>query len=184
MSAPGRPGRESGHQRAGRSRSATLIDRCAAAGFTFYTIDPGEYVDPTADRGDATTLRERYMALPWAQLDSSPSALAERYAGRRFDLADRALSLDELPQLFNVVKDPHEMHELIGEAAYAGLADDMEARLRSIGDPEQIDAQAKALQETILNTHGGREHVLREFKPVVYSPAPVAAEQEDSGQQT
>ncbi len=72
------------------------IDRCAAAGFTFYTIDPGEHVDPTADRGDATTLRERYMALPWAQLDSSPSALAERYAGRRFDLADRALSLDEV----------------------------------------------------------------------------------------
>jgi tagaturonate epimerase len=71
------------------------IDNCAAAGFTFFTIDPGAHVDSAADTADEAMLREKYAALPWAQLEISPSVLAERYAGRRFELPDRALALDE-----------------------------------------------------------------------------------------
>ncbi len=82
------------------------------------------------------------------------------------------------PQLFNVVKDPEEMHDLIDDPAFAELAEEMDARLRSVADPEEVDAKAKALQESILNAHGGREHVLRDFIPVVYSPAPVSGEKE------
>lgn len=72
------------------------IDRCAAAGFTFYTIDPGAHVDSTADAADAATLAAKYARLPWAQLETTPVALAESYAGRRFELADRDLALDEI----------------------------------------------------------------------------------------
>lgn len=76
------------------------------------------------------------------------------------------------PQLFNVIEDPHELHDLIDDPKYSGLAAEMDRRLRAIADPEEVDAEAKALQESLLDIHGGREYVLAEFKPVVYSPAP------------
>jgi len=78
------------------------------------------------------------------------------------------------PQLFNMAKDPHEMHDLIDDPIYGTTAREMEARLRSIANPEEVDAKAKALQKDILDAHGGREKVLEETKPVVYSPAPEA----------
>ncbi len=76
------------------------------------------------------------------------------------------------PQLFNVIEDPYELCDLIDDPTYSDLAAAMDARLRSVGDPEEVDAKAKALQESLLNAHGGREHVLAKFRPVVYSPAP------------
>ena len=84
------------------------------------------------------------------------------------------------PQLFNLQKDPHELDDLITDPAYRETAKEMDKRLRSVGDPEDIDAKAKALQEEILASHGGREKVLRDLKPVVYSPAPAAAENKES----
>jgi hypothetical protein len=40
------------------------IDACLAAGFTFYTIDPGAYVDDRAVKADLTGLRALVTALP------------------------------------------------------------------------------------------------------------------------
>ena len=84
------------------------------------------------------------------------------------------------PQLFNVVEDPREMDDLIDEPAYSDIVKDMDSRLRSVADPEEVDSKAKALQETILDSHGGREKVLHEYKPVVYTAAPTTKEQRDS----
>ncbi|MFN0088335.1 MAG: tagaturonate epimerase family protein [Blastocatellia bacterium] len=47
------------------------IDSCAAAGFTFYTIDPGEHVDNAANTAPVAALREMVAALPWAALDAT-----------------------------------------------------------------------------------------------------------------
>ncbi len=45
------------------------VDRTAAAGFTFFTIDPSDHVDPRADSYDEATLRDRFAAVaaevPW-----------------------------------------------------------------------------------------------------------------------
>lgn len=47
------------------------VDRTAAAGFTFFTIDPSDHVDDGADSYDEATLRERYESVreetPWVE---------------------------------------------------------------------------------------------------------------------
>src|SRR5690606_30399209 len=65
------------------------------AGYSFFTIDPGDHVDPAADTDSAQTLRSKVEALPWTQLDSAPGDLAGRFLGREFDLGARALRFDE-----------------------------------------------------------------------------------------
>jgi hypothetical protein len=46
------------------------IDATVAAGFTMFTIDPGEHVDNTAETADLAALRAKCQALPWAGLES------------------------------------------------------------------------------------------------------------------
>ncbi len=69
------------------------IDACAAAGFSFYTIDPGAHVDGGADQADEAGLRAKVAALNWSILEGSPDDLIGRYAGRALDLDDRRLTL-------------------------------------------------------------------------------------------
>jgi len=70
------------------------IDAFAAAGYTFYTIDPGEYVDSTADEADPEAIGERVSALPWEQLESTPGDLMQSYAERSLPLESDSVSLD------------------------------------------------------------------------------------------
>ena len=70
------------------------VDICAAAGFTFFTIDPGDYVDSTADRADPSAIRHKIEALPWEVLEGSPKDLETRYVGRAFELEGRTITLD------------------------------------------------------------------------------------------
>lgn len=60
------------------------IDRCLAAGFSLFTIDPGEHVDGAADTADEATLRPAFDALPWAALEDSAEDLRRRYEGHTF----------------------------------------------------------------------------------------------------
>jgi len=71
------------------------IDRCVAADFTFYTIDPGDHVDGEADTDQPAALRAKFEALPWAEMETTPRLMRAAYVGKRFEIADRALSLDE-----------------------------------------------------------------------------------------
>src|SRR5262245_57047267 len=58
------------------------IDLCAAAGYTFYTIDPGDHVDNEANTASAEAVREKVEALNWADLESNPADLQRRLADR------------------------------------------------------------------------------------------------------
>ena len=60
-------------------KSTEDIDRCMAAGYTFYTFDPGEYVDNGADTAPVAALHQRFESLPWAALEDSPKDLLTRY---------------------------------------------------------------------------------------------------------
>lgn len=71
------------------------VDRCTAAGYTFYTIDPGEHVDDRAATLTGTALQEALEALPWDVLESSPKDLLGRLAGRDMQLGDGACRLTE-----------------------------------------------------------------------------------------
>lgn len=67
------------------------IDLCLDAGYSFFTLDPGDAVDDSADDLQGAELSAAYDAMPaWAALDSSPSDLATRLGGHRTELADRA----------------------------------------------------------------------------------------------
>lgn len=70
------------------------IDPFVDAGYTFFTIDPGEHVDDGAEHADDATLAAKVAALPWNRLDSSVDDLRARYL-RSFDLDDRTLAFDE-----------------------------------------------------------------------------------------
>ncbi len=55
------------------------VEAFAAAGYTFFTFDPGEHVQPGADAMDAARLREALTALPWNELEDTADAMIRRY---------------------------------------------------------------------------------------------------------
>ena len=71
------------------------IDRCVAAGYTFYTVDPGEYVDNRAETLAADGLRTAFEALPWDKLDDTAAALRRRYVDKSVDLENGKITFDE-----------------------------------------------------------------------------------------
>lgn len=62
------------------------VDLCTAAGYTFYTVDPGEYVDNAANTDSAATLERKVQALPWDVLEGSPRDLQSQLASKPVDL--------------------------------------------------------------------------------------------------
>ena len=64
------------------------VDACVRAGYTFYTIDPGDHVDNDAETAGAASLTARVEALPWHLLESSPADLRRTYVGRVADLGE------------------------------------------------------------------------------------------------
>ena len=71
------------------------IDACAAAGFSFYTIDPGEHVDNSAESASLADLSRMVEQLPWDRLEDSARDVTTRYLNRAFDIEGRAIRFDE-----------------------------------------------------------------------------------------
>ena len=80
------------------------IDACLAAGFTFFTIDPGEHVDDRAETVDPAELRELFQALPWAELDDRPDEALRRYGSLSLQIEDHTITLDDPAALRAAVK--------------------------------------------------------------------------------
>jgi len=57
------------------------VDACLEAGYTMYTIDPSEHVDDEADHLEAAALADRFEALPWDELGTTPETCLDRYVG-------------------------------------------------------------------------------------------------------
>jgi hypothetical protein len=71
------------------------IDSCVAAGFTFYTIDPGEHVDNEANTAPVEVLRSKIARLPWTELETSWETLQQQLGRRSIDLGEFSVSLSE-----------------------------------------------------------------------------------------
>ncbi|MDO5661354.1 MAG: tagaturonate epimerase family protein [Brachybacterium sp.] len=67
------------------------IDRGLDAGFTMFTLDPGDYVQDTT----AGVTQEQIDALDWDALRTTPEDLRARYAGTQVDLGDQAVDVTE-----------------------------------------------------------------------------------------
>jgi hypothetical protein len=76
-------------------KTPDVIAPFVAAGYSFFTVDPGDHVDNDAHTDPLPTLREKANALPWSELDSSPADLEARYLGKTFDLGGEEIVFDE-----------------------------------------------------------------------------------------
>ncbi len=80
------------------------IDAFFDAGFTFFTIDPGDHVDNQAQTDTPETLAEKVRVLPWGRLNSTDEAVAARYVGKTFPIEDFTLAFDEVTLLRALAK--------------------------------------------------------------------------------
>lgn len=62
-----------------------------------------------------------------------------------------------LPELFDLEADPEERNDLSTQVTHKLVVAELEAELRKICDPEEVDRKAKADQEAKIEQHGGRE---------------------------
>ncbi len=69
-------------------------DPFIAAGYTLYTVDPGDHVDDSAHTASLAALEAKVTALPWDALEDRPQDMERRYLGRTFDLGAFALTFD------------------------------------------------------------------------------------------
>lgn len=89
------------------------VEATAAAGFTFFTLDPSDHVDGKAEDYDAAELESRYEAL------DEPSSWAAKYTGRQVKLAGGAeLSFDETSLKRAAVKYGRAVQEAIALAGH------------------------------------------------------------------
>lgn len=72
----------------------TDIESFVNAGYTFFTIDSGDYVDDAVETDDEATLAGKVQVLPWDDLRSSLADARARYL-KRFDLDELSLEFDE-----------------------------------------------------------------------------------------
>lgn len=76
------------------------------------------------------------------------------------------------PELFDLEHDPLQIHNLAARSEHRGVRDRLEALLRGMLDPEDVDRQAKDDQNRLVERMGGREAALR-MGPQGASPAPM-----------
>jgi tagaturonate epimerase len=100
------------------------IDSFFDAGFTFFTIDPGDHVDNAAQTDPASILAEKVHALPWEHLRSSPEEIYRLYMEKQFEIEDFTLELSEIALLRAMAKYgraiAHTLHMAEHLAARAG----------------------------------------------------------------
>ena len=108
-------------------KTAEDIGRCNEAGFTMFTIDPGEYVGNDADTLDAGALRQRFEALCGCTI------FKNALGGKRFDFPEAGFSItfDDETLARSAVK-------------YAGAVDHVEKMFRHVesvctGGPFEVE---------------------------------------------
>ena len=79
--------------------------------------------------------------------------------------------VDAPQQLFDMLNDPSELHDLAQLPEYRTVLAERERRLRSLLDPEAVDAQARADQRTRIEAFGG-EAAVRARGTFTNSPVP------------
>jgi hypothetical protein len=89
------------------------VDVTAAAGFTFFTIDPSDHVDGNADDYDEAALRERFAAT------RSSAEWFDTYLNRKVGLASgRSFTIDEQAAMRCAVKYGKAIQEAVRLAKY------------------------------------------------------------------
>jgi hypothetical protein len=85
-------------------KSPADLEAFVQAGYTFYTVDPGEFVGRVADPASIHDLKEKVTDLPWTDLQSTPAEVVAAYLGKRFLLDGVSIELDEMALLRALAK--------------------------------------------------------------------------------
>ncbi|HEY2159646.1 MAG TPA: tagaturonate epimerase family protein [Isosphaeraceae bacterium] len=119
------------------------VDATAAAGFTFFTIDPSDHVDPHADNYDEPTLRARFAAV------AGEVGWLDAYRGRKVELATGAtMILDDQACLRAAVKYGRALNHAVR------LADHIAETCRAAGQGFEIELSVdETEQPTTLAEH-------------------------------
>ena len=64
------------------------------------------------------------------------------------------------PELYDLINDPEEMENLAPNHRYKNTITEMQLLLYSIVDPDKINEQALSDQKSLIEKHGGREHII------------------------
>jgi len=80
------------------------VESCAAAGYTFFTFDPGEHVENEAERYDRSTLLAKAEALPWDVLETTQADVTRRLTAKPIDLGSFSVQISEEALLRALVK--------------------------------------------------------------------------------
>jgi hypothetical protein len=67
-------------------KTAEDVANCVEAGFTMFTIDPGDHVNNAADGLPLDLLEAEFQALPWTALEETAHQCLSRYSGLTVDL--------------------------------------------------------------------------------------------------
>lgn len=99
-------------------KSPTDIDACLAAGFTFFTIDPGEHVDNRAETAGLSLLRELAALLPEEvrPQNSGLSGKVFHVEGYQFKIDDASL-LKAAVKYGAAIAHVAEMYQYLGQSA-------------------------------------------------------------------
>jgi hypothetical protein len=85
-------------------KTAQDIAPFVAAGYTCFTIDPGEFVENAAHTDTRDTLEHKMLTLPWDALQDSPHAFDARYVNQTFAVNGLALTFTREHALRAAVK--------------------------------------------------------------------------------
>ena len=116
------------------------IDRCVAAGFTLFTVDPGAFVETGTGTATPAMIDAALAALPWQELEDSVASLRARYLGRRFDLDGTFVTFDQeslaraAVKYGGAVEHVAAMYRHLVQAA-AGRPFEVEVSVDETGDP-------------------------------------------------
>jgi hypothetical protein len=125
------------------------IDRCAAAGFTFFTIDPGEHVDNSAETASLSDLRALAEQLP-----PDRHAAATGLLNQTFDLEGHAVHFDEHTLLKAMVK----YGRAVGHVAR------LYQHLISVIDPAQCELEVSVDETEQPTSHAEHIYIASELK--------------------
>lgn len=76
-------------------KTPEALDPFVDAGYTFFTIDPGDHVDARADTAATAEIKTLVQTLPWEALESQPSDLKHALCQKPLDLDGQPCPLTE-----------------------------------------------------------------------------------------
>jgi hypothetical protein len=129
------------------------VDRCAAAGYTMFTIDPSEHVDAAADTASRSALDAAIAALPWAALDSSWADTRARFS-RPVALEAFAVTIAEIDLLRAAAK--------YGKAIAHTVAMVRRVRERTAG--QTIDVEVSVDESATVTTIAEHVYIAAELR--------------------